>query len=1035
MNIAEGAVKRPILTFIIFLTVVTLGMVSFSQLSIDLMPEVTYPTISVITTYENVGPEEMEEMITRPIEESLASVQGVQEMTSTSVEGRSQVRVSFTWGSDLDSAANDIRDRIDRIMGRLPEDITRPMIRKFDVSMMPIVNLGVSSSMNPRDLRQFVEDEVIYRLERVPGVAAATARGGLLREIHVELHSDKVKALGLSTDSILSSLNSENSNIPAGLYQKGNLDVLVRTQGEFQSLDEIRNTVIAIKGGAPIRVMDVADVIDSWQEVRSYDRIDGQPGLRVSVNKQSGTNTVKVAKAIQEEVARINRDLPQIQITSTMDTSIYIQRSIANLGEAAIEGGILAIIILFLFLRNISTTAIVAIAIPISIIATFGLMYFGGFTLNIMTLGGLSLGVGMLMDNSIVVLENIYRHRESGLSPVKAALTGTSEVWSAIMAGTLTHIVVFFPVVFMQGISGIMFKQMAYVVSFSMICSLVVATTLVPMLSSKFVKYKAPDKIKNAGGLQKVYAMSEQTFNRIEQSYGRALRWALENKKMVLISCGAMFLVSLFLVRFVGVELMPQADESEVTVNLEMAVGTRPDVINKVTTIAEDIISKNVPEKRVIVTRVGGSGGYGSSSGPQTADITIETVPKSERKRSSEQIAADLRKQLTGLPGVIVRTRAGQGLFMMRMGSSTTDAVSVEVRGYDLKTAGEFAKTIDEAVRHVPGITDTRISREEGSPEQIIRIDRQKAADLGLNVSRIGNALQTAVGGTQASYYRENGKEYTILVRLSEKDRKNLADILDLTVLNSRGEPVILRNVVSTTPREGPVRIERKNQERIISINANFTGRDMGSVVADIWKQVRSIPWPKDFVVQFGGDYEEQQKAFKELMFAFLLALFLVYMVMAGQFESFRDPFIILFAVPMALIGITLTMIASRTIFSMNAFIGCIMLAGIVTNNSILLVHYANILRRRDGMELMEAICLSGSRRLRPILMTTATTVLGLIPLALGLGEGGEAQAPMARVVVGGLTSSTLITLFLVPVVYSIFEKRLSRDPKVEPES
>lgn len=1033
MNISEGAVKRPILTFIIFLTVVTLGMVSFSRLSIDLMPDITYPTISVMTTYENVGPEEMEEMITRPIEEALASVQGVQEITSTSVEGQSQVRVSFIWGSDLDAAANDIRDRIDRVMGRLPEDINRPMIRKFDISMMPIVQLGVSSSMNPRDLRQFVDDEVVYRLERVPGVAAATISGGLLREIHVELHADQMKALGLSTDTILSSLNSENSNIPAGLYQKGNLDVLVRTQGAFQSLDEIRNTVIATKGGAPIRVMDVADVTDSWREVRSFDRIDGKPGLRVSVNKQSGTNTVKVAKAIKEEVDHINREFPQIQVTPTMDTSTYIQRSIANLGEAAIVGGILAIIILFLFLRNITTTAIVSIAVPISIIATFGLMYFGGFTLNIMTLGGLSLGVGMLMDNSIVVLENIYRHRESGLSAFKAALTGTSEVWSAIMAGTLTHIVVFFPVVFMQGMSGIMFKQMAYVVSFSMICSLLVATTLVPMLSSKFVKYQASDKTKKKDGLQKVYAVSENTFRRVEQSYGRALRWALGNKKMILIISGGLFLVSLFLVRFVGVELMPQADESEVTVNMEMAVGTRPDVINQITAVAEDIIRKNVPERVVMVTRVGG-GGYRSSSGPQTSEITIATVPKNQRKRSSEQIAADLRKQLYGLPGVIVRTRAGQGLFMLRMGSSTSDAVSVEVRGYDLKTAGEFAKVVEEAVRQVPGITDTRISREEGSPEQIIRIDRQKAADLGLNVSRIGNALQTAVGGTQASYYRENGKEYTILVRLSEKDRKNLSDILDLTVLNNRGESVILRNVVNTIPREGPVRIERKNQERIISINANFTGRDMGSIVNDIWKQVRTIPWPKDFVVQFGGDYEEQQKAFKELMFAFLLALFLVYMVMAGQFESFRDPFIILFAVPMALIGITLTMIASGTIFSMNAFIGCIMLAGIVTNNSILLVHYANILRRRDGMELMEAICLSGSRRLRPILMTTATTVLGLIPLALGLGEGGEAQAPMARVVVGGLTSSTLITLFLVPVVYFIFEKRLSKGEKKDSE-
>jgi len=516
MIIARGPVHRPVLTTIIFLVVITLGLVSFSRLSIDLMPEITYPTISVITDYANVGPQEIEESVSRPIEEALAAVQGVEEITSTSTEGRSRVRVAFTWGTDLDVAANDIRDRIDRVMARLPEDIERPMIRKFDLSAFPVMYLGVSSSLNPLDLRQIVEDQVKYRLERVPGVAAIDIRGGLNREIHVDLHAAELKALGISTDAILAALRSENRNVPAGLYDKGNLEVLVRTQGEYRSLDEIRNTVIATREGSPIQIRDIADVLDSWEEVRQVVRIDGKPGLRISVSKQSGANTVNVAREVRAEMERINRDIPQLRLIALIDTSRYIKQSISNMGIAILLGGILAIIILFLFLRNVSSTLIIATAIPISIIATFGLMYFGGFTLNIVTFGGLALGIGMLVDNAIVVLENIYRHRESGNSFVQSALDGTSEVWSAILASTLTTLVVFIPVVFVRGMSGIMFRQMAYVVSFSLLCSLVVALTLIPMLSSRFLRFQSSEHYKDESRVHRIYAWSEDLFRRVE---------------------------------------------------------------------------------------------------------------------------------------------------------------------------------------------------------------------------------------------------------------------------------------------------------------------------------------------------------------------------------------------------------------------------------------------------------------------------------------------------------------------------------------
>lgn len=1023
MNIARGSVNRPILTFIIFVIIITLGLVSLYRLSIDLMPEITYPTISLSTSYGSVGPEEMEELVTRPLEEAVAAVQGVEEITSTSTEGNSSIRVSFGWGRDLDVAANDIRDRIDRVLSRLPDDVDRPMIRKFDLSAFPIMFIGASSNLNPLDLRQIIEDQIKYRIERVPGVAAVDIIGGLLREIHVELHASQLKALGISTDMILAALRNENQNIPAGLYEKGNTEVLIRTQGEFRSLDEIEKSVVILRQGTPIQIRDLATVKDSWQEVRQIIRINGKPGLRLLINKQSGANTVKVAEAVKEEIERLNLDFPQIQLIPLIDSSKYIKNSISNVANSTILGGILAIIILFLFLRNISSTAIIATAIPISIIATFGLMYFSGFTLNLMTFGGLALGVGMLVDSAIVVLENIYRFREDGHSPIESALEGTQEVGSAILASVLTTVVVFFPVVFIEGMSGIMFQQMAVVVSFSLLCSLIVSLTLVPMLASRFLKFQPSEHYKGESRLHQIYAFSEKAFKDVEARYSQLLQWALTHRRFVVFFTLSLFVISVLLVRLIGVELMPMADEGEVRVNLEMAVGTRLELLDKASQLVEAAVKQHVPELVSMQARVGG--GF-RSAGAHTGEVRVSLVPKDQRKRSSEQIANDLRRILKDIPGVTIRTRSEQAMFVMRMGSGSSENVSVEIRGYELHTAQELARKVELAIQRVRGITDTKISREEGNPEQIIRIDRQKASDLGLTITRIGEALQTAIGGTQASYFREKGKEYRILVRLSEDERQNLENLLDLTVINNRGESVILRNVVDAEPELGPVRLERKDQERIIRVDANYTGRDMGSIINDIRKELRPIPVPKDFAILFGSDYEEQQRSFRELLFGFILAIFLVYMVMAGQFESFRDPFVVLFSIPMALIGVVLTMILTNTIFSMQAFIGCIILVGIVVNNAILLVEYTNQLRHNAGMPLIEAIKLAGSRRLRPILMTTLTTVLGLIPLSFGFGEGGEAQAPMARVVIGGLTSSTLITLLLIPVVYSVFEQKIN---------
>jgi len=1016
MAFVNGPINRPILTSVIFLVIIVLGVVSFSRLSIDLMPEITYPTISVVSDYGNVGPQEMEELITRPLEETLAAVQGVEEITSTSSEGRSVVRCSFAWGTDLDVASNDIRDRLDRTLGRLPEDMERPMIRKFDISATPIMFMGVTSDMHPLELRQLVENQVKYRVERVPGVAAVNIWGGLYREIHVDLRADQLKALGLSTNAIINALRSENRTIPAGLFKKGNLEIQIRTQGEYVNLEEIRNTVITTRQGTPIRISDVANVEDSWQEVRSLNRLNGKAGLRMAINKQSGSNTVEVADAVNKEIERINLDLPQIKITPNFDSSVFIKQSINSVANSTLFGGLLAIVILLLFLRNLSSTSIIATAIPISIVATFGLMYFNGFTLNSITFGGLALGIGMLVDNAIVVLENIYRYRENGLKAIEAARKGAGEVSGAIIASTLTTIVVFFPVIFIRGMSGIMYQQMAYVVVFSLLCSLLVALTLVPMLSSRFLRYHPVQHGQKISRIEKIYTVSQELFEKLERSYSGLLRKALDRRKLVVWSALGLFLFSVLLVRFIGVELMPQTDEGEVSVSLEAEIGSRLEVVDRIALQVEEIVRREVPEMTTMMARVGDG---------NNADVRITLVPKDKRKRSSEEVANALRKATAEIPGVIIRTRQSQNFMTRRMGQGGSNAVSLEVRGYDLATAQDLARQMDGIVQKVPGITDTEISRKEGSPEQVLRIDRQKAADLGLTISMIGDALQTAVGGTYASYYREGGKEYRILVRLSEEDRSSLSDLLDLTILNSRGLPVMLRNVVITEAQEGPSSIERKDQERIIYISAHYTGRDMGSIISDIRSQIRRLPMPKDFAVLFGGDYEEQQEAFRELTVAMILAILLVFLVMAGQFESWRDPLIVLFSIPMAVIGVTLTMVLTGTIFSLQAFIGCIMLAGIVVNNAILLVDHTNQLRRQEGKELMEAVATAGLHRLRPILMTTLTTVLGLLPLSFGLGEGGETQAPMARVVIGGLTSSTLVTLVLVPVVYSLFEQKM----------
>lgn len=1033
MKASSFAVHHPIFTTMAVFIVIILGIISLSRLPIDLVPDITYPTLNIYTMYENAAPEEIEELITKPIEEAVSAVPGVENVTSFSIEGQSTVRVTFSWGTDLDVAANDIRDRLDRAIARLPEDVDRPILRKYDPASFPIVIFGAYGSMDMVELRRIIDDKVKHRLERIPGVAALDIWGGLEQEVHVNFYADKIKALGLPLNQIISQIKEGNVNVPGGTIERSNINILIRTPGVYTNLNDLSDTVIAMRERVPIQLKEIASVTQSWAKVTRMERINGAPGVRIAVRKQSGANTVNIAKMVIEEVKRINKDFPNISIVPVVDTSDYIQRSITNAGASVVYGGALAVFILFFFLRNIRSTVIIATAIPISIIASFALMYFGGFTLNIMTLGGLALGVGMMVDSAIVVLENIYRMRESGADAEQASIIGSDEVSSAIIAGTLTTLAVFLPLIFIRGMTGVMFKQLAYIVSFSLLCSLFVALTLVPMLSAKMLRFASGSKgfgildgiIKRAslrGAFSRLYDISGRSLRQLEDRYSKSLRFCLGHRRLVISGSLLLFISALFLIPLVGVEFMPTADEGEVRVYAEMDVGTRLEVLKEKIERIEAFIKENVSEARVVMSRLGPSGWRGGGS--HTGEIRISLKPRSERKRTSEEIASFLRKRLSTIPGLKIRTRSVQEIFALRLlAGEGEEKVQIEIQGYDLERADILAKKVKDIVEKVEGVTDVRLSRESGGPEELFIINRQKAADMKLTVSQIADTVQTALTGTVASYYRKAGEEIPIRVKLKDAERSDISDILSLTLANADGSPVILKNVVKVISQTGPMRIDRKNRERTITVSANISSRDMGSVLSDIRERIQTVPIPHDFSIGFGGEYEEQQKAFNELLISFILAIILVYMVMASLYESLRHPLIVMLSVPLAAIGVILMLFFTNTTFNVQSYIGCIMLGGIVVNNAILLVDYTNLLIRRDRMPIRQAVEEAGRRRLRPILMTTMTTLIALFPLALGFSEGGEANAPLARAVIGGLMSSAFITLFVIPTVYSVVEE------------
>lgn len=1030
MNLSDLALKRQITTFMAFIAIVMIGVFSLSRLSIDLLPDIEFPTLTISTSYSGASPKEVELLITEPMERAVSTVQNIEEVTSTSSEGSSSVRVSFVWGTDMSDAANDLRERVARL--RLPEDASDPTIFKFDTSAFPIMFLGLSGGMPLDKIRKYADDEIQHRFEQIEGVAAVSVRGGMEREIHVDVDRSQMEAVGFSFSQITNALRNENLDKPGGYLETERNELLLRTSGQYTSIAQIANTVIGYQNGAPIYLNQIAEVKDSFRERRSETRLKGKPGVSIMIQKQPGENSVKIADRVIKRADSINRTLPAgMELFVIRDTSEFVRDSIRQIQQMAVIGGFLAILILFAFLQNIRSTLIISVAIPIAVITTFILMSSAHLTLNMMTLGGLALGVGMLLDNAIVVLENIFRHRESGDDAYQAASVGTKEVSAAITASTLTTLCVFLPMLFATtGMQGIFFRQLAYTVSFALLASLFVALTLVPVMSAKFLHIK-PRSQGSENGNSGLKAKIAGAFDALNDKYRDALEWTLNHRLWVMIVCPLILVLVLAIIPTLGTELMPEVDEGSISINIELPVGTKFQITDELTKKMEKIVQESLPEMRTMRTNVGSSGRFFStSSRSHTASISIDLVEKEERKRSSDEVISDLRKKLSGFPDATVRISA-RGSMMTRIMGGRAERLEVDVRGHDLATGAVLAEQVKAIVESVEGTENVRVSREEGKPELTVLVDRDKASILGLNLSVIANTLNIGLTGEVATRYREGGDEFDVRVRLKKEDRLSLDNVRTFFLKTGANSTVSLGNIARIQEGVGPIAIQRRDQERIITVSASTSGRDFGSIAGEVSERLASITVPEGFIIRLAGEQEEQSEAYRGLLFTLLLAVALVYMVMAAQFESLLHPFLIMFSIPFAAIGVILMIFITGTNISVPVFIGIIMLAGIVVNNAIVLVDYINLMRSQ-GMDVREAILEGGRRRLRPILMTTLTTVFALVPLSLGLGAGAEMQAPMARTVIGGLTVASLFTLFFIPTLYSLFESAKTRLKRTE---
>jgi HAE1 family hydrophobic/amphiphilic exporter-1 len=1031
MRLPEFGVKYPVANLMIFFAVLVWGLVSLFRLPLDLMPEIEPPSISVITVYEGAAAEDVESKVTEVVENNLATVSNLNKLTSRSMEGISVVSCRFKWGVNLDEASNDIRDKLEFAKRLLPDEIDTPIVFKFNTSMIPILYFSVSSGKHYTQLYHLMDKNVGDALKRLPGVGAVQIYGGRERQINVDIDRARLEAYNISAQQVIDRLAQENITLPAGDLKIGFTDYDLRVPGEFSDPGQIKGIILSRQGERNIYLKDVAEVADSFKEETMFVRSNNIPSVMMMVQKRSGANTVDVVRRVRKELARLEPLLPGgIKFAVLMDNAEHIEQSVNDLSQTIYWGGIFVVIVVFFFLRQFLPSLIIALTIPFSLIIAFTFMYFFGYTINIISLSSLAIAIGMVVDNAIVIVDNIVRKLERGQKPKEAAIFGSSEVGLAVSASTFTTVVVFLPMVFITGVVGVFFKQLAVMITVTLLASLFTALTFSPTLASLWLKnsvIQPADKKRKFS--QFLYEKSGKLLSFFDYSYAKILARALKAKGATIFIAIGVFIFSIFLISRVGTEFIPEEDSGDLTITLEMPVGTRVEETDRAARSMEKVIVKEVPEAKQTYSRSGQSTTSGrfssvfsAKSGSNVATVGIKLSKVTERSRSAKEIGESLRPKLKSILGVKkVNISSVSPISRLMFGASKP--VSVEILGNDFRVTDQLANRIKDEMEHIPGVVDTSVSRDIGKPELQIEVDRTKASSLGLSMRQVTDILRTYFYGSTATKYREAGEQYDVFVRLKGEDRSSIRDIENISLVNSAGKIIRLNNIAAVVYKTGPIQIERQNQERIIKVEANVFRRSLGEVAKDVGKVIAAENIPQGVTINLGADVEEQAKSFRDLFLLFLLGALLVYMVMAAQFGSLIDPFIIMFSVPFAFTGVAFSLFVAQMTLNIASFIGLIMLIGIVVNNAIVLVDYINILRSR-GLSIADAVVTGGANRLRPVLMTTITTLFGMIPLAFSRGEGSETWRPIGISMIGGLSISTLITLVLVPVVYALIKGR-----------
>lgn len=1020
MSLYEGAVKKPIMTSLCFLAVVIFGLFSLSKLPIDLYPDIDTNSIMVMTAYPGASASDIENNVTRPLENTLNAVSNLKHITSRSSENMSLITLEFEFGNDIDVLTNDVRDKLDMVSSQLPDDVENPIIFKFSTDMIPIVLLSVQANESQAALYKILDDRVVNPLARIPGVGTVSISGAPKREIQVYCDPNKLEAYHLTIESISAVIGAENRNIPGGNFDIGSETYALRVEGEFDDSSQLNDIVVGTHNGANVFLRDVARVVDTVEERAQETYNNGVQGAMIVVQKQSGANSVEISKKVAEALPRLQKNLPSdVKIGIIVDTSDNILNTIDSLTETVMYALLFVVLVVFLFLGRWRATLIICITIPLSLIASFIYLAISGNTINIISLSSLSIAIGMVVDDAIVVLENVTTHIERGSDPKQAAVHGTNEVAISVVASTLTMIAVFFPLTMVSGMSGVLFKQLGWMMCAIMFISTISALSLTPMLCAQLLRLqKKPSKL-----FKLFFTPIERSLDRLDVEYAKMLNWAVRHRWMVILGCVVFFFLSLICAKGIGTEFFPAQDNARIAVQLELPIGTRKEIAQELSSkLTNHWLTKYKDIMKVCNYTVGQADSDNTwasmqDNGSHIISFNISLVDPGDRDVSLGTVCEEMRQDLKSYPEF---SKAQVILGGSNSGMSAQATADFEVYGYDMEMTDSVAARLKKALLNVPGVSEVNISRSDYQPEYQVDFDREKLAMHGLNLSTAGNFLRNRINGAVASKYREDGDEYNIKVRYAPEFRTSIESLENILIYNNKGESVRVKDVGRVVERYAAPTIERKNRERIVTVSAVISGAPLGDVVSAGNKIIDKMDLPGDVTVQIAGSFEDQQDSFRDLGTLTVLIVILVFIVMAAQFESLTYPFILILSVLFALSGILMALFITNTTLSVMSLLGGIMLIGIVVKNGIVLIDYT-ILCRERGQSILNAVVTAGKSRLRPVLMTTATTILGMIPMAVSSGQGAEMWSPMAIAVIGGLTVSTILTLIYVPAMYCIF--------------